>query len=123
MEQMMVRLLAEIKTEITINQAKNGRRSKRNGRRNGGMAKSHDTEPRKADANLKEIMAGQQHSKEEILTNMESNKGCMDAKIDANQEKWKPGYRPIKRCMRSFKVLLSHRWIYTKPGQCHLKKN
>jgi hypothetical protein len=25
--------------------------------------------------------------------------------------------------MRSFKVLLSHRWIYTKPGQCHLKKN
>jgi hypothetical protein len=64
MEQMIARLLAEKKSEIT-NQAK-------------------------ADANVgvlkEEIRAGQEHLKKEIVAKIETNQEKMDAKIDANQE-------------------------------------
>jgi hypothetical protein len=46
----------------------------------------------------------------------------MDAKTDANQEKWKPEEMPIMRTLRPLKALSSPRLISTKSGQCPLKK-
>lgn len=54
--------------------ARNGCRSKRNERRNDGKTGSHDREqPRKMDANLKEIRASQENPKEKMEANRESN--------------------------------------------------
>jgi hypothetical protein len=62
MEQMMAYLLANIKAEIRTSQAK-------------------------TDATLKELKAGQEHLKDEILTKMEINQEKMMAKLDASHQR------------------------------------
>jgi hypothetical protein len=68
-----------------------------------------------------EMRASQELLKDEMLAKMETNHKKMDARTDANQEKWKPEQIPIMRTLRSFKALSSPGWISTKSGQCPLE--
>jgi hypothetical protein len=60
----------------------------------------------KMNANLKEMIAGQQLLKEEMLAKMKDNQERMDARINANNEMFEV-----------LEILSSPGWIYTKRGK------
>jgi hypothetical protein len=110
-EQMMARLLAEIRTnreETETNQAKPN-----------ATLKEIKEEMR---TTREEMRAGQEHLKEEMRAGQELLKEEMLAKVKTNQEKMDVKIDVKMRSLRSFEVLSSPRRVSTKPGPRQFKK-
>jgi hypothetical protein len=43
----------------------------------------------------------------------------LDALIQNNMKRWKPGWMPLTRILKSFEVLWSPGWIFTNEGNAH----